>query len=119
MEVRGVIGWCILYCLSFKGMKVLDVLVELDGKMVVFEVECIVKSCCWYQEVVFGYLFNCKVNGIDEIWYICLDWVMQVRVQWVILLVDEIVNLQIGEVCKMVELDCEWLFVCFKFMIME
>ncbi|MCY0629146.1 hypothetical protein OVX87_32890 [Klebsiella pneumoniae] len=53
-------------------MKVPDALAELDGRTVAFEVERTVKSRRRYQEVVSGYLFNRRANGIDEIWYICL-----------------------------------------------
>lgn len=100
MEARGATGWRILHRLSLKGMKVPDALAELDGKTVAFEVERTVKSRRRYQEVVSGYLFNRKANGIDEIWYICPDRATQVRVQRAILSVDEIVNPQTGEARK-------------------
>ncbi|MCL0160774.1 hypothetical protein M2T57_30460, partial [Klebsiella pneumoniae] len=94
--------------------KVPDALAELDGRTVAFEVERTVKSRRRYQEVVSGYLFNRKVNGIDEIWYICPDLPTLVRVQRAILAVDEIVNPQTGEARKTAELDRERLFACFK-----
>ncbi|WP_410249996.1 hypothetical protein, partial [Acinetobacter baumannii] len=119
MEARGATGWRILHRLSLKGMKVPDALAELDGKTVAFEVERTVKSRRRYQEVVSGYLFNRKANGIDEIWYICPDRATQVRVQRAILSVDEIVNPQTGEARKTAELDRERLFACFKFMTTE
>lgn len=105
--------------LSVKPLKVPDALAELDGKTVAFEVERTVKSRRRYQEVVSGYLFNRKANGIDEIWYICPDRATQVRVQRAILSVDEIVNPQTGEARKTAELDRERLFACFKFMTTE
>ncbi len=54
-----------------EGDEVPDALAELDGRTVAFEVERTVKSRRRYQEVVSGYLFNRKANGIDEIRYIC------------------------------------------------
>ncbi|WP_255087377.1 replication-relaxation family protein [Klebsiella pneumoniae] len=90
---------------GLKGMKVPDALAELDGRTVAFEVERTVKSRRRYQEVVSGYLFNRRANGIDEIWYICPDRPTLVRVQRAILAVDEIVNPQTGEARKTVELD--------------
>ncbi|PTD47284.1 hypothetical protein CV706_30580, partial [Klebsiella pneumoniae] len=119
MEARGGTGWGVLRRLSRKGMKAPDGMAELDGKTVAFEVERTVKSRRRYQEVVSGYLFNRKANGIDEIWYICPDRATQVRVQRAILSVDEIVNPQTGEARKTAELDRERLFACFKFMTTE
>ncbi|MFZ7503348.1 replication-relaxation family protein, partial [Klebsiella pneumoniae] len=119
MEARGASGWRYLHRMALKGMKVPDALAELDGRTVAFEVERTVKSRRRYQEVVSGYLFNRKANGIDEIWYICPDRATQVRVQRAILSVDEIVNPQTGEARKTAELDRERLFACFKFMTTE
>ncbi|EBC2122714.1 replication-relaxation family protein [Salmonella enterica] len=119
MEARGATGWRTLNRLNLKGMKVPDALAELNGKTVAFEVERTVKSRRRYQEVVSGYLFNRKANGIDEIWYICPDRPTMVRIQRAILAVDEIVNPQTGEARKTAELDRERLFACFKFMTME
>ncbi|WPO55867.1 MobC family replication-relaxation protein (plasmid) [Klebsiella aerogenes] len=119
MEGRGATGWRYLHRIALKGMKVPDALAELDGRTVAFEVERTVKSRRRYQEVVSGYLFNRRANGIDEIWYICPDRATQVRVQRAILAVDEIVNPQTGEARKTAELDRERLFACFKFMTTE
>ncbi|MGH4183094.1 replication-relaxation family protein, partial [Klebsiella pneumoniae] len=119
MEGRGATGWRYLHRMALKGMKVPDALAELDGRTVAFEVERTVKSRRRYQEVVSGYLFNRRANGIDEIWYICPDRPTLVRVQRAILAVDEIVNPQTGEARKTVELDRERLFACFKFMTTE
>ncbi|STT63843.1 mobilization protein [Klebsiella pneumoniae] len=115
----GATGWRYLHRIALKGMKVPDALAELDGRTVAFEVERTVKSRRRYQEVVSGYLFNRRANGIDEIWYICPDRATQVRVQRAILSVDEIVNPQTGEARKTAELDRERLFACFKFMTTE
>ncbi len=115
----GATGWRYLHRMALKGMKVPDALAELDGRTVAFEVERTVKSRRRYQEVVSGYLFNRRANGIDEIWYICPDRPTLVRVQRAILAVDEIVNPQTGEARKTVELDRERLFACFKFMTTE
>lgn len=119
MTTKGATGWRYLHRIALKGMKVPDALAELDGKTVAFEVERTVKSRRRYQEVVSGYLFNRKANGIDEIWYICPDRPTLVRVQRAILAVDEIVNPQTGEARKTAELDRERLFSCFKFMVMD
>ncbi|MGV0300775.1 MobC family replication-relaxation protein (plasmid) [Klebsiella aerogenes] len=121
MEARGATGWRILHRLSLKGMKVPArpggaARGKTWGEI---EVERTVKSRRRYQEVVSGYLFNRKANGIDEIWYICPDRATQVRVQRAILSVDEIVNPQTGEARKTAELDRERLFACFKFMTTE
>ncbi|MNJ53819.1 hypothetical protein D3C77_492300 [compost metagenome] len=118
MVAKGATGWRTLHRIAMKGMKVPDALAELDGKTVAFEVERTVKSRRRYQEVVSGYLFNRRANGIDEIWYICPDRPTLVRVQRAILAVDEIVNPQTGEARKTAELDRERLFACFKFMVM-
>ncbi|MDP1080601.1 hypothetical protein Q6298_28225, partial [Klebsiella pneumoniae] len=65
MEARGATSWRYLHRIALKGMKVTDALAELDGRTEAFEVERTVKSRRRYHEVVSGYLFNRKVNGID------------------------------------------------------
>lgn len=116
MTARGATGWRYLHRMNLKGMKAPDALAELDGKTVAFEVERTVKSRRRYQEVVSGYLFSRKAHGIDEVWYVCPDRATLVRVQRMMLGVDEIVNPQTGEARKTAELDRERLFACFKFM---
>ncbi|EIE7525681.1 replication-relaxation family protein [Salmonella enterica] len=119
IESRGATGWRYVHQLTLKGMKQPDALATVDGKTVAFEMERTVKSRKRYAEIVSSYLFNRKVNGIEEIWYICPDAATLRRVQGAILAVDEIVNPQTGEARKTETLDRERLFAPFKFKLLE
>jgi hypothetical protein len=119
MEARGATNWHYLNALKSNGMKQPDALANVGGKMVAFEIERTVKSLRRYKEIVSNYLFNRKAHGIDEIWYICPDVRVRLRVEKAITGVDEIVHPTTGEARKTAILDPARLFAPFKFKTLE
>lgn len=119
MEARGATNWRYAGTLKSKGIKQPDALANVDGKTVAFEIERTVKSLRRYKEIVSDYLFNRKAHGIDEIWYICPDARVLLRVEKAITGVEEIVHPVTREARKTVTLDPVRLFAPFRFKLLE